>query len=123
MPHKESKGKWVRLELKPARTVGEHTKLRFRYHLTGASEMTVQIFDATDQDNRHIKLKVENEGVWQWAMLDFTKDAKRNDGMSTAFAAGHKVDDLFFFVKPAEGKDVQLFVDEVTLFDASMPLK
>jgi hypothetical protein len=34
------------------------------------------------------------------------------------------VDDLFFFVKPAaDGKDVQLFIDEVTLFDAGKPAK
>jgi hypothetical protein len=123
VPHKETKGKWIRLELKPVRVVGVHTKLRFRYHLSGATEMTVQIFDATDQDNRHIRMTNLKEGSWQWTILDFTKNAKRNDGKDTAFAPGHKVDDLFFFVKPAEGKDVQLFIDEVTLFDAGKPAK
>jgi hypothetical protein len=32
-------------------------------------------------------------------------------------------DDLFFFVKPAGDKDVQLFIDEVTLFDAGNAAK
>lgn len=118
VPHKETKGKWIRLEVKPAKPVGAHTKLRFRYHLTGASAMTVQVFDLTDGDNRHINLKGLKEGAWQWAILDFTKDARRNDGKDTPFAAGHKVDDIFFFVKPEGDKEVQLYIDEVTLFDA-----
>ena len=66
--------------------------------------MTVQVFDVTDKDNRHIHLKGLKQGAWQWAILDFTKDAKRNDGKDTPFAAGHKVDDLFFFVKPDGGQ-------------------
>jgi hypothetical protein len=118
VPHKETKGKWIRLQLKPERTVGEQTKLRFRYHLSGASALTVQLFDVTDKDNRHIVMKDLKQDKWQWAILDFTKDAKRNDGKSTPFAAGHKIDDLFFFVKPDKDKEVQLYVDEVTLFDA-----
>jgi hypothetical protein len=30
------------------------------------------------------------------------------------------VDDLFFFVEPAAEKDVDLFVDEVVLYDAGI---
>jgi acetyl esterase/lipase len=119
VPHEPTKGKWIRLQIKPDRTVGARTKLRFRYHLSGATEMTVQVFDVTDQDNRHIRMRNLKEGAWQWAILDFAKDARRNDGGDTPFAAGHTVDDLFFFVQPAAGKDVQLYVDEVTLFDAA----
>src|SRR5262245_53000732 len=121
VPHKETKGKWIRLQIQPPRPVGAHTKLRFRYWLSGlggAAAMTVQVFDLTDGDNRHIHLKGLKEGTWQWAILDFTKDARRNDGTDTPFAAGHKVDDLFFFVKPEADREVQLYVDEVTLFDA-----
>jgi hypothetical protein len=47
-----------------------------------------------------------------------TRDAKRNDGKETPLAAGHQVDDICWLVKPQSGKDVQLLVDEVTLFDA-----
>jgi hypothetical protein len=118
VPHEETKGKWIRLQIRPDRTVGARTKLRFRYYLTGATELTVQMFDVTDQDNRHIHLQGLKEGAWQWAILDFARDAQRNDGGNTPFAAGHKVDDVFFFVQPTAGKDVQLDVDEVTLFDA-----
>jgi hypothetical protein len=123
VPHKDTGGKWIRLEVKPPRPVGAHTKLRFRYHLSGAAAMTVQVFDLTDGDNRHIQMKDLKPGAWQWAILDFTKDARRNDGKDTPFAAGHKVDDIFFFVKPEGNKEVELFIDEVTLFDAGQAKK
>ncbi len=114
------KGKWIRLQIRPVRQVGAHTKLRFRYYLTGASAMTVQIFDATDQDNRHVRLTGCKQNQWVTQYLDFTTDAKRNDGSNTPFAAGHVVDDLFFFVKPEGGEHVSLFIDEVVLFDAAI---
>jgi len=118
VPHKKSGGKWVRLQIAPPRPVGEHTKLRFRYHLTGTSRLTVQVFDVTDRDNRHIRLSGLKQGAWQTVYLDFTRDAKRNDGTETPFAAGHKVDDLFFFVRPDGYPKLDLLIDEVVLFDA-----
>jgi hypothetical protein len=120
VPRKDARGKWIRLEIKPPRPVGARTKLRFRYHLTGASGMTVQVFDATDQDNRHIDLKGLKQSGWAWANLDFTADGKRNDGKETPFAAGHKVDDVFFFVAPDGKDDVDLLIDEVVLYDAGV---
>jgi hypothetical protein len=45
--------------------------------------------------------------------------SRRNDGTRDTFRAGHKVDDLFFFVTPDDGKVAMLFVDEVVLFDAA----
>jgi hypothetical protein len=118
VPRKAGKGKWIRLQINPTRPVGAHTKLRFRYHLTGAAVLTVQVFDPTDQDNRHVHLKGLRQGAWTTQYVDFTKDGKRNDGKDTPFAAGHKVDDLFFFVEPEGGKDVDLLIDEVVLYDA-----
>lgn len=118
VPRKNDKGKWIRLQIDPVRVVGAHTKLRFRYHLTGSRRMTVQIFDLTDMDNRHVHLRDLKPGQWQTLYLDFTKDARRNDGTDTPFAAGHKVDDLFFFVQPDSADPVELLIDEVVLFDA-----
>ena len=117
-PQRNAKGKWLRLQIAPPRPVGAHTKLRFRYHLTGASQMTVQIFDLTDNDNRHIRLRNLKPGAWQTVYLDFSQDARRNDGRDTPFAAGHLVDDLFFFVQPEGDREVDLLIDEVVLFDA-----
>jgi hypothetical protein len=112
---KEDRGRWIRLRMDPARPVGEHTKLRFRYHLTGATSLTAQIFDVTDNDNRHVRLNDLKENEWTFVHVDFTRDARRNDGKETPFAAGHKVDDLFFFVQG----DAELHLDEVTLYDAA----
>jgi hypothetical protein len=111
-------GKWIRLQIEPPRPVGARTKLRFRYHLTGGSAMTVQIFDATNNDNRHINLTGCAQGKWTTQYLDFTANARRNDGSNTPFAAGHKVDDLFFFIKPDADKSADLLIDEVVLYDA-----
>jgi hypothetical protein len=115
VPMKEDRGRWVRLQIDPPRPVGEHTKLRFRYHVTGTTSMTVQAFDVTDNDNRHVNLNDLKENEWTFVHVDFTRDARRNDGKETPFAAGHKVDDLFFFVQG----DGDLYLDEVTLYDAA----
>jgi hypothetical protein len=121
VPRREGRGKWIRLQIDPPRPVGERTKLRVNYHLTGARTMTVQIFDLTDNDNRHIRLTGLKPGSWQTLYLDFTADARRNDGGTTPFAAGHKVDDLFFFVEPEGNEAMELFIDEVVLYDAGKP--
>lgn len=121
---KKGPGKWIRLQLAPHRRVGARTKLRFRYHLRGTAKLTVQIFDVTDQDNRHIHLTDCLQGKWVTQYLDFTRDGRRNDGSDTPFAAGHMVDDIFFFVQPDDREQgVELLVDEVVLFDAAPQTK
>jgi hypothetical protein len=115
---RDGHGKWLRLQIDPTTQVGEHTKLRFSYYLDGAAKLLVQIFDATDQDNRHVQLHNLAQRQWQTVYVDFTNDARRNDGSSTPFAAGHVVDDLFFFVEPESAEPLELLIDEVVLFDA-----
>lgn len=120
VPRADEKEKWIRLQITPPRPVGAHTKLRFRYHLTGTTEMTVQIFDATVQDNRHVSLPKLKQDAWTTQYVDISRDSRRNDGTSPSpFTAGNKVDDLFFFVRPHNGKEADLFVDEVVLYDAN----
>jgi hypothetical protein len=82
VPQKDGKGKWIRLQIAPPRPVGEHTKLRFRYHITGTSAMTVQVFDATDQDNRHIDLKGLKRGEWRTVLsrLHCRRQTQRRQG-------------------------------------------
>jgi hypothetical protein len=96
--------------------------LRFRYYLDGANELTVQIFDATVQDNRHIRVADLKQREWTTMHLDFSRESRRNDGTANSpFTAGNKVDDLFFFVSSVPAMDVQLFVDEIVLYDAGNP--
>jgi hypothetical protein len=119
VPRRDGKGPFIRLGIEPPRPVGGHTKLRFRYFLTGATACTVQIFDATVQDNRHVRLTDLKQGEWTTLYLDFSKDSRRNDGTpNSPFAAGNLVDDLFFFLEGGRGNPT-LFVDEVVLFDAA----
>lgn len=117
VPAKNGRQQTIVVPIAPPRPVGAHTKLRFRYHLTGASAMTVQIFDATVQDNRHVHLGNLKQGEWATVYVDFTRDANRNDGTrDSPFTAGNLVDDLFFFVGNAQAT---LWLDEVVLFDAA----
>ena len=109
----DGKDKLVQLQITPPKAVGARTRLRFRYHLTGASAMQVQIFDLTDMDNRHVRLRDLAQGEWTFVHVDFTRDGKRNYGSDTPFAAGHQVDDIFFFVDPG----AELLIDEVVLYD------
>lgn len=119
VPQRSGKGQMVRLQIEPPKPVGAHTKLRFRYHLTGASAMTVQIFDATVQDNRHVRLTNLKPGEWTTQYVDLTRDSKRNDGTKDSpFSAGNLVDDLFFFLTHEGSPAPVLFVDEIVLFDA-----
>ena len=124
VPRKDGQGKLISLAIAPVRPVGAHTKLRFRYHLTGTSALTVQIFDATVQDNRHVNLSNLKQGEWVTRYVDFSRDSRRNDGTANSpFAAGNKVDDIFFFVRPEGQQPVELYVDEVVLFDAGKARK
>jgi len=114
VPRKDAKGKWLRLQIEPPRPVGEQTRLRFHYFAKAAKQMTVQVFDATVQDNRHIVVRDLKQGEWTNAWLDFTHDSKRNDGSDQKLAAGNKIDDLFFFV---DDVDAEIYIDEVVLYD------
>jgi hypothetical protein len=88
-------GKALMVRLRAAASGGAHTKVRFRYHLNGASAMAAQIFDAAVQDNRHVNLRDLKIGEWITTCVDFTRDSRRNDGTRDTFRAGNKVDDLF----------------------------
>ena len=111
----------ITLPLQPPRPVGSRTKLRFRYHISGATEMVVQIFDATVQDNRHVVLRDLPQEKWVTQYVDFTQDGKRNDGTANStFSPGNLVDDIFFFVSAKGDKPITLYVDEVVLFDAGL---
>lgn len=119
VPRKDRGGQFIALPIEPVSPAGERTRLRFRYHLKGASAMTVQIFDATVQDNRHIRLDGLKQEAWTTTYVNLARDSRRNDGTpNSAFTAGNLVDALFFFVEGAGAPDATLFIDEVVLYDA-----
>lgn len=114
----QGRGKSVRLQINPHRAVGAQTKLRFRYHLSGASALTVGIFDVTDRVHRRVQLTNLPKAAWTFAYVDFTADGKRDDGKESPLATGHRVSDLFFQVEPDNGQEAHLYIDEVCLYDA-----
>ncbi|MEW6159561.1 MAG: hypothetical protein AB1813_19205, partial [Verrucomicrobiota bacterium] len=119
VPHPQGSGQFIRIGIVPPRPVGMRTKLRFRYHIAGANELTVQIFDVTVQDNRHVRLRLLRTGEWTTQYVDLSGDSRRNDGTANSpFAAGNLVDDLFFFVEGEGKRTAALYIDEVVLFDA-----
>lgn len=118
VPRQDGEGKLVSLVIDPVRPVGARTKLRFRYHLSGASTMTVQVFDLTAMDNRYVNVTNLTQSEWTTRYVDFSRDSRRNDGTNSPFAAGNKVDAIFFFVRPEGRQPVELYVDEIVLFDA-----
>jgi hypothetical protein len=116
VPRKDGRGKLVSLLLDPWRRVGAHTKLRFKFHLRGTTSIIAQIFDATVQDNRHVRLDDLPQDVWTTRYVDFTRDGRRNDGTADVLPAGNELDDIFFFTEGDE--KIELLIDEVVLFDA-----
>jgi len=110
----------VRLPVEPPQPVGSPARLRFRCRLSGTTALTVQMFDVNVQDNRHIALPNLPPDQWLAFDLDFTRDSRRNDGTHDDFAAGNRVDDVFFFVHDA-GPDAHLSVDDVVLYSPMTP--
>lgn len=114
VPAEDGKTSHVRLKLSPVRHVGRHTKLRFRYWLSGAAGMKVVLHDATADVDRAVDIKEPQQGKWATSYVDFTAGAGKKP-----LAAGNKVDSLTFVVPG--GQQAKLYVDEVVLFDAGKP--
>jgi len=71
------------------------------------------------QDNRHVRLSNLKQREWRTQYVDFARDSIRNDGTNPSrLQAGNKVDDLFFLIDQKPGEEIQLFIDEVVLYDA-----
>jgi arylsulfatase A-like enzyme len=115
---RDGKAVRLRLQIEPPLPVGAHTRLRFSYHLAGTDTMTVQMFDATVQDNRHIHLRDLQQGQWTQVELDFTHDSRHNDGTRDTFTSGNRVDDLFFLVGGRGGPQPVLLIDDVVLCES-----
>jgi hypothetical protein len=91
--------KHVQLKLDPPRPAGAKTKVRFRYHLTGASVMTVRV---TAGEVSSVRLSDLKPGAWTFQYVDLP------------VPVGQPLADLTFEV---DGNP-EFFLDEVVLFDA-----
>jgi len=115
----DTQPRMISLPIEPPRAVGARTRLQFRYRLSGAASLTVQVFDFTVMDNRHVNLTGLGTDRWAMQLVDITRDSRRNDGSSTPLVACNLVDAIFFFVTADGNRPVDLLVDDVVLFDAA----
>jgi hypothetical protein len=141
------KSKVVRLEIKPERPLGAHTKLRFRYYTADSSLVKVRLYTKEHVASFEMKAKdfkkpeykpelekkagkpaqstfytalVQNpvQGTWVFTYLDFTENGARNDGKKVKLKPLDTVTKIEFIALPAQGKTPELHIDEVVLFDA-----
>src|SRR5262245_43138967 len=103
----------------PGPMMGTVNKMYCRYYLKGGTEATFQHFSLSTEDNNHIRVSGLTEGKWSELTINFTRDGQRNDGTpGIPFKKGERMDDLKVFVgKPGDGKEYQLFLDDIIFFD------
>ncbi|MBI1916848.1 MAG: nucleoside hydrolase [Planctomycetes bacterium] len=85
---------WIRLGLRGERPLNETTRLRFRYHLTGASAMTVSL------GGRENPLSDLKKGEWAEKTVEF------------AVGKGRRASEVRFLLP----KGAELFLDDVLLY-------
>src|SRR5262249_38532207 len=90
-------------------------KLYLRYYLQGATEATFQHYSLSSNDNNHIRVSGLTEGKWSELTLNFTRDARRNDGTpGVPFKEGERMDDFQLYVgKPDAKKAYEVVIDDV----------
>jgi hypothetical protein len=111
-------GKEVRIDIKPDRPLGAHTKIRFRYHAANTETLKVKLFNATQKTFYTVPVKELKQKKWIFNYLDFTKNGKRDDGKKPALKPLDKVNKIEFIAEPVKEKTAELYIDEVVLFDA-----
>lgn len=98
----------------PGPPMGPNTRLRFRYKLTGADTIRVQLYSLTNGYHRHLSVAGLQQGVWLDGCVDMTH-MRRPDGTGGPLAADERIDDIQFYVDPR----AELLVDDVILYDAA----
>jgi inosine-uridine nucleoside N-ribohydrolase len=100
---------WIRLQLRGERPLGETTHLHFRYRLTGAAELRVELANRTARQNYAIDLKGLKAGTWAEATLDFSTEG----GGARKPRPGDRVDEVRFRLPPG----AELLLDDVLLYE------
>jgi inosine-uridine nucleoside N-ribohydrolase len=93
---------WVRLHLRGERLLGEAARLSFRYRLTGADALRVQLVGPGPEDRYTAELTELRQGPWAEAVADFGKTRK-----------GGRVEEIQFRLP----KGAEVLVDDVLLYE------
>ena len=108
----------------PGPMMGKVNYMYCRYFITGADRAIFQHYSLTRNDNNNVTVSGLTQGKWSEVTMNFTRDARRNDGSKEAFKKGERMDDLKVFIRPAaEGKKVEFVIDDVIFFseDPALP--
>jgi inosine-uridine nucleoside N-ribohydrolase len=98
----------------PGPPMGEHTRLAFRYKLSGTDALRVQLYSLSNGYHRHLTLKGLVQDEWREATVDMTA-MRRPDGSGGPLAKDERIDDIQFYVAPT----ASVLVDDVVLYDAA----
>jgi inosine-uridine nucleoside N-ribohydrolase len=101
-----SEDPWIRLHVRGERAMGETTKLRFRYHLTGAESMRVQLMNRTTKEPHTVELKKLDKEKWSETTIDFSQD-------KSGPRKGDRVDEIRFLLP----RGAELLIDDVLLYE------
>jgi len=100
----------------PGPPMGPNTRLRFRYKLTGADTLRVQLYSLTNGYHRYLSVSGLEQGKWAEGAVDMSK-MRRPDGTGGPLAVDERIDDIQFYVDPR----AELLIDDVILYDAAAP--
>jgi purine nucleosidase len=99
----------------PGPPMGKNTRLSFRYRLSGADTIRVQIYSLTNGYHRQLVVKDLPQREWRQATVDMTQ-ARRPDGTGGPLGENERIDDIQFYVDP----DAELLIDDIVLYDAAV---
>lgn len=116
-PYKNHAARMVGINPVPGPRMGTNNFMYCRYYLKGTDKATFQHYSLSVSDNYHIRVSGLTEGQWSEVTLNFTRDARRNDGADKPFQKGERMDDLKIFLgKPGDGNDYEMIIDDVIFF-------
>ena len=104
MPRGDTGAEWIRMGLRGPRRTGERTRLTFRYRLSGAETLQVELRDAAGREHLTAAARQLARDRWAQATLDFdTRRLASVDEVRWLAPAGAAllVDDVLLF-EPAD---------------------
>ena len=102
---------WLRLHLRGERPLGEKTQLSFRYRLSGADHLRVQLLNRTSRDEHLVELKGLCKDEWATGQVDFSAVKSVKGG--EVIRQGDRVDEIVFLLP----RGAELLLDDVLLYE------
>lgn len=98
----------------PGPPMGPHTRLKFRYKLSGTDAIHVQLYSLTNGYHRHLFVSGLEQGKWLDGCVDMTQ-MRRPDGTGGPLSADERIDDIQFYTDPR----AELLIDDIILYESA----